>query len=104
MTEQWDDSVDVLVAGSGAAGLTAAIAAADRGLEVLVVESTARWGGTTSISGGGLWMPANPLMICDGSRTPPPKPCGTWTTSSATSDRPPHRSVEPPSSKPPRRS
>ncbi|MEU8248864.1 FAD-dependent oxidoreductase [Nonomuraea sp. NPDC048916] len=63
MTDEWDDLVDVLVAGSGAAGLTAAIAAADRGLNVLVVESTPRWGGTTSISGGGLWMPANPLMI-----------------------------------------
>ncbi|GGO67018.1 FAD-dependent oxidoreductase [Nonomuraea cavernae] len=63
MTDQWDDLVDVLVAGSGAAGLTAAIAAADKGLTVLVVESTPKWGGTTSISGGGLWMPANPLMI-----------------------------------------
>ncbi|MGJ6969305.1 FAD-dependent oxidoreductase [Streptosporangium sp. G11] len=63
MTDQWDTTVDVLVAGSGAAGLTAAITAADRGLEVLVVESTSRWGGTTSVSGGGLWMPANPLML-----------------------------------------
>ncbi|GAA3446960.1 FAD-dependent oxidoreductase [Planomonospora venezuelensis] len=66
MTDQWDRTVDVLVAGSGAAGLTAAIAAADAGLEVLVAESTARWGGTTSVSGGGLWMPANPLMLRDG--------------------------------------
>lgn len=63
MTDQWDTIVDVLVAGSGAAGLTAAIAAADRGLDALVVESTPRWGGTTSVSGGGLWMPANPLML-----------------------------------------
>ncbi|GAA1748836.1 FAD-dependent oxidoreductase [Nonomuraea bangladeshensis] len=66
MTDQWDDIADVLVAGSGAAGLTAAIAAADQGLDVVVAESTARWGGTTSISGGGLWMPANPLMLRDG--------------------------------------
>ncbi|MFG1613251.1 FAD-dependent oxidoreductase [Nonomuraea wenchangensis] len=63
MTDHWDSIVDVLVAGSGAAGLTAAIAAADRGLDALVVESTPRWGGTTSVSGGGLWMPANPLML-----------------------------------------
>ncbi|MER7366448.1 FAD-dependent oxidoreductase [Nonomuraea wenchangensis] len=68
MTDHWDSIVDVLVAGSGAAGLTAAIAAADRGLDALVVESTPRWGGTTSVSGGGLWMPANPLMLRAGVR------------------------------------
>ena len=62
MTRQWDREVDVLVAGSGAAGLTAAITAADAGLSTLVVESTDRWGGTTMRSGGGLWMPNNPLM------------------------------------------
>ncbi|MEV4177488.1 FAD-dependent oxidoreductase [Nonomuraea sp. NPDC049709] len=66
MTDPWDSTVDVLVAGSGAAGLSAAIAAADDGLDVLVVESTSKWGGTTSVSGGGLWMPANPLMLRDG--------------------------------------
>ncbi|WP_433532855.1 FAD-binding protein [Micromonospora sp. CA-263727] len=59
---EWDMDVDALVAGSGAAGLSAAIAAADAGLRTLVLESTDRWGGTTNISGGGLWMPANPLM------------------------------------------
>ena len=58
----WDRIVDVLVVGSGAAGLTAAIAAADEFLDVLVVESTDLWGGTTAISGGGVWMPNNPLM------------------------------------------
>jgi len=58
----WDVEVDVLVAGTGAAGLSAAIAAADAGAEVLVVEAGDRWGGTTMRSGGGLWMPANPVM------------------------------------------
>jgi 3-oxosteroid 1-dehydrogenase len=62
MAAQWDREVDVLVAGSGAAGLTAAITAADAGLTALIVESTGRWGGTTMLSGGGLWMPNNPLM------------------------------------------
>ncbi|SIN68543.1 FAD-binding protein [Agromyces cerinus] len=62
MTQSWDREVDVLVAGSGAAGMTAAITAADRGLSALVVESTDRWGGTTMRSGGGLWMPNNPIM------------------------------------------
>ena len=53
MTRTWDREVDVLVAGTGAAGLTAAITAADAGLSTLVVESTDRWGGTTMRSGGG---------------------------------------------------
>ena len=63
---EWDDEVDVLVVGSGAAGLSAAITAAEAGARTLVVESTARWGGTSMRSGGGLWMPANPLMLREG--------------------------------------
>lgn len=62
MADTWDRVVDVLVAGTGAAGLTAAIAAADAGRSTLLLESTSRWGGTTNYSGGGLWMPTNPLM------------------------------------------
>ena len=62
MAETWDREVDVLVVGSGAAGLTAAIAAAAARQRVLVVESTPKWGGTTALSGGGLWMPTNPLI------------------------------------------
>ncbi|GIH04891.1 3-oxosteroid 1-dehydrogenase [Rhizocola hellebori] len=62
MNGTWDREVDVLVVGTGAAGLTAAIAAADTGRRVLVVESTSKWGGTTALSGGGLWMPTNPLI------------------------------------------
>ena len=42
--------------------MTAAITAADAGLTALIVESTSKWGGTTMLSGGGLWMPTNPLM------------------------------------------
>jgi 3-oxosteroid 1-dehydrogenase len=58
----WDMEVDVLVVGSGAAGLSAAIRAAAAGRRTLVLESTEKWGGTTNLSGGGLWMPTNPLM------------------------------------------
>jgi 3-oxosteroid 1-dehydrogenase len=58
----WDLDTDILVIGSGAAGLSAAIAAADAGRRTLVLEGTDRWGGTTNLSGGGLWMPTNPLM------------------------------------------
>lgn len=54
-----DRVVDLLVVGSGAAGSTAAIAAADAGLSVLVVESTELVGGSSGLSGGGLWIPTN---------------------------------------------
>lgn len=54
--------VDVVVIGSGAAGLATAMGAVDEGLSVLIVESTDKWGGSTAMSGGGLWLPDNPLM------------------------------------------
>ena len=55
MKKIWDLEVDYLVAGSGAAGMSSAITAKLNGLDTLVVESMEKWGGTTSISGGGLW-------------------------------------------------
>jgi 3-oxosteroid 1-dehydrogenase len=50
---------DVVVAGSGAGGLVGALAAAERGLRVLVVEKSPWFGGTTALSGAGLWAPFN---------------------------------------------
>src|SRR5450631_3451451 len=52
---------DVLVAGSGAAGMAAAITAAHRGLNVLIAEKEPRFGGTTARSGGWLWIPGTSL-------------------------------------------
>jgi succinate dehydrogenase/fumarate reductase flavoprotein subunit len=52
-------TVDVLVAGTGAAGLTAALTARRAGLDVLVVEKEPVFGGTTATSGGVLWVPGN---------------------------------------------
>ena len=54
--------VDVLVIGSGAGGLTAAITAHEHGGDVLVVEKTDQYGGTSATSGGGIWIPCNHLM------------------------------------------
>lgn len=50
---------DVLVAGSGVAGLAAAIKAASQGLSVVVAEKEQYLGGTTAISAGWAWVPGN---------------------------------------------
>src|SRR5262249_8857542 len=52
-----DRHVDLLVLGSGAAGMTAALTASVLGLDVLVVEKTEVVGGTTARSAGSLWVP-----------------------------------------------
>jgi succinate dehydrogenase/fumarate reductase flavoprotein subunit len=56
------DSYDIVVIGAGAAGLTAASTAAALGRKVLVVEYSDRIGGTTAVSGGMVWIPANYKM------------------------------------------
>lgn len=52
---------DVLVVGSGGAGLATAVASAHRGLKVIVAEKEPVYGGTTALSGGWMWVPNNPL-------------------------------------------
>lgn len=52
---------DLLVVGSGAGGLSVAVAAAHLGLKVVLVDAAERFGGTTAWSGGWLWVPRNPL-------------------------------------------
>jgi 3-oxosteroid 1-dehydrogenase len=58
--------VDVVVVGSGAAALTGAVTAAHAGLDVIIVEKAECWGGTSAYSGGGVWIPNNPVMARGG--------------------------------------
>ena len=56
---KWDECCDVLVVGSGAGGMTAALRASDLGLNALVIEKSGEYGGTSAVSGGGIWIPNN---------------------------------------------
>jgi succinate dehydrogenase/fumarate reductase flavoprotein subunit len=59
---------DLLVIGSGAAGLAAAVTARLEGLTVILVEKAPVLGGTSAISGGWIWVPANPVAARTGVR------------------------------------
>jgi 3-oxosteroid 1-dehydrogenase len=59
---RWDLEVDVVVIGSGAAGLTAAIAAHEAKAKVAILEKASTIGGATAVSGGVVWVPNNHHM------------------------------------------
>lgn len=58
----WDETTDIIVIGSGAAGLGAAISARHGGADVLVLERSDKLGGTSAVSGGVPWIPNNHHM------------------------------------------
>lgn len=57
-----DQQYDVVVCGSGAGGMTAALCAGQLGLSAVVIEKSDRYGGTSAVSGGGIWIPCNDQM------------------------------------------
>ena len=58
----FDQTYDVIVVGSGAGGMTAALTAQSQGLSAVVLEKSDQYGGTTAVSGGGIWIPCNDQM------------------------------------------
>ncbi|MEU1938659.1 3-oxosteroid 1-dehydrogenase [Streptomyces coeruleorubidus] len=64
---------DVVVIGSGAAGMTAALTAAGQGLSCVVVEKAPTFGGSTARSGAGIWIPNNPVILAAGVPDTPAK-------------------------------
>jgi 3-oxosteroid 1-dehydrogenase len=58
----WDSAVDVLVVGSGAGGMVAALTARAAGADTLIVEKADHYGGSTALSGGNIWAPGNPTL------------------------------------------
>ncbi|MFC4059143.1 FAD-binding protein [Planomonospora corallina] len=65
-TQEWDEEYDLVIVGSGGGGMTAALTAAADGLSPLIVEKGSRYGGSTAISGGGIWIPNNPVLRAEG--------------------------------------
>lgn len=64
--ERFDEEVDVLIVGSGAAGMVAALTVEANGLAPLIVEKSQYFGGSTARSGGGAWIPNAPLLVRQG--------------------------------------
>ncbi|MFT4200914.1 3-oxosteroid 1-dehydrogenase [Gordonia sp. (in: high G+C Gram-positive bacteria)] len=60
------EEFDVVVVGAGAAGMSAALTAATQGLKTVLIEKSPYWGGSTSRSGGGVWIPNNSVLQRDG--------------------------------------
>ena len=55
----WDYSVDVIAVGSGSAGFSVGLTAKLSGLKPLIIEKTDKYGGSSALSGGGVWIPNN---------------------------------------------
>ncbi|MFD1538556.1 3-oxosteroid 1-dehydrogenase [Nonomuraea guangzhouensis] len=68
-----DVEYDVVIVGSGAAGMTAALTAAKRGLQTVVIEKAPTFGGSAARSGAGIWIPNNEVILAAGVPDTPAK-------------------------------
>lgn len=64
--ETFDEVVDALVVGSGAAGMVAALTLESQGLKPVLIEKSQYFGGSTARSGGGVWVPNAPQLVEQG--------------------------------------
>ncbi|MDB6107520.1 MAG: FAD-binding protein [Gammaproteobacteria bacterium] len=64
----WDEEYDLVIIGSGAGSIPAALVARTAGYSVLILEKTDKVGGSTAMSGGVVWTPNNPVMLREGAR------------------------------------
>ncbi len=62
----FDREVDILVVGSGAGGMLAALVASANHANVLIIEKEKLWGGTSATSGAGIWIPASDQAAAEG--------------------------------------
>jgi 3-oxosteroid 1-dehydrogenase len=88
--EAFDEEVDVLIVGSGAAALTAAIIAADNRAKVALIEKGDQFGGTSATSGGVIWIPASHLAKAAGADDSPEE-AASYITALAGDDAEPER-------------
>lgn len=58
----WDYSTDVVIVGSGVGGMVSALYADSHDLDSIILEKSDAYGGSSALSGGGLWIPVNHLM------------------------------------------
>ena len=65
MAMGYDETVDLVIVGSGCASVTAALAAKSLGGSAVIIEKQALFGGSSAYSGGILWIPNNPLLTDD---------------------------------------
>lgn len=66
MSQNFDQTVDFLIVGSGGGGMAAGITAAHLGLDTLIIDKGSKYGGSTAISGGGIWIPNAPTLRAAG--------------------------------------
>jgi succinate dehydrogenase/fumarate reductase flavoprotein subunit len=64
--QNFDQSFDVVVVGSGAAGLVGALTAKAKGLDTVIIEKSEYFGGSSARSGGGVWIPGAPTLTAAG--------------------------------------
>lgn len=70
-SSRWDVETDVLIIGSGAAGMVGAVVAGKNRSKVLVVEKSDMYGGSSATSGGVAWIPATKQALAAGSDDTP---------------------------------